>query len=201
VPFSNADDIRQRKITPIGVFDATGLVFAVTTPIENNTGAPSEGQYLHLYDTRNYGVGAFSEFKVLHEDVENHLAKTIGSGPADGSSLVGRTPWHNLSFNQVGDRILASGDEGICVVVDGYEGPIQRVFRARTKHQAVACFTSDDQTVLAGQDDGSVVCYDIKSGSVMKTLSGHEGRVGAIACNPKMAQFASSCSQTALWCF
>jgi COMPASS component SWD2 len=191
---------RSPGVAPIGVFDASGLVFALTSPLASGDGgAPSAGQHLNLYDARNYGAGAFAEFQVRHDDVEKHFKAAAAS--TEAAALVGRAPWHHLAFNQSGNRILACADEGICLVIDGFEGTIQRVWRARSKHLAVACFTADDQTVLAGQDDGSVACYDITSGSMVKTLTGHDGRVGALTSNPKMAQFASGCQQIALWSF
>ena len=87
------------------------------------------------------------------------------------------------------------------VVLDGFEATVQRVFCPPTKtdRPAVCCFTPDDKTVLSGNDDGTITCYDVNTGSVVKKLEGHNGPVGCLSANPKYAQFASSCTNTALW--
>ena len=64
---------------------------------------------------------------------------------------------------------------------------------------ASACFSADDQTVLIGNEDGSISCYDSVSGLPVKKLEGHVGHVGCIASNPKYAQIASACTNVALW--
>jgi WD40 repeat protein len=62
-----------------------------------------------------------------------------------------------------------------------------------------ACFTPDDRYVLGGCADGTIQCWDAATGQLHQQMEGHAGPVSAIAFNPKLAMFASSCTNTALW--
>lgn len=107
--------------------------------------------------------------------------------------------WKTMDFNGSGNRILIEADPGITMVLDGYEGTVQRIFQSKEGNPTSACFTPDDQSVLVANDTGKVDCWNIQSGTVVKTLEGHMGPVGAVKCNPKYAQIASSCTNTCLW--
>lgn len=183
---------QETEGTPMARFDATGLVFAISTAMKENA-----GNYLHMYDARNYGAGAFAELKVMREDVE----KALQSIPSANAVGLSQCRWKSLQFNQSGDRVLVGAEKGLSLLLDGFEGTVQRAVSSThpTTRDAVACFSADDKTILQGNDDGSINCLDIASGNVVKTLTGHLGPVTCIAANPKFAQVASSCSQTALW--
>jgi COMPASS component SWD2 len=178
---------------PLAAFDSTGLVFAVTAKMAEN-----QGQYLHLYDARNYGVGAFAELKITRDDIEKALQSFVSVSP-DQLSTFSQADFTSLQFNTSGNKILAGTDRGMSFVMDGFEGTIQGVFVSTSQRPAVSCFSSDDKTVLVGNEDGSITCWDVETGSMMKRLDGHPGPVQCIASNPKFAQFASACTQTALW--
>jgi WD40 repeat protein len=144
-----------------------------------------------LYDARNYTGGAFSELQVSTKDMQTALqANNI---PLSASSLT----WNSISFNVSGNRMLVEADPGLAIVLDGFEGTIQNIFSGGQK--SAACFTPDDHSLVLGTDSGTIQCLDLNSGSVVRTLEGHKGPVGAIACNPKYAQLASSCTNTCLW--
>lgn len=92
------------------------------------------------------------------------------------------------------------------IIVDGYDGSITNVFFAEgldgtpmSGVTAGACFTSDGNTVLVGNANGTISCYDAINGTMVKQLKGHVGAVGCIESNPKYAQIASSCTNTAIW--
>ena len=87
-------------------------------------------------------------------------------------------------------------------MLDGYDGSIVNVFVGsgdNLKEPMPVCFTSDDKTVLGGNTNGTINCWDANDGELIKKLEGHVGRVSCLACNPKYAQIASSCTNTALW--
>jgi WD40 repeat protein len=107
--------------------------------------------------------------------------------------------WSSLQFNESGNQILVGTEKGMSIVLDGFEGAVQRVFTGTSQRPAVSCITSDDKTLLMGNDDGSVTGWSLESGTMLKRLEGHTGPVKSIASNPKYAQFASCCKQTALW--
>jgi len=110
-----------------------------------------------------------------------------------------------MKFNKSGKQILVTTESGLVIMVDGYDGKVTNVFLSEGANgapgtqPAAACFTSDDQTVLCGNEDGTISCWDVATGSLVKKLKGHVGHVACIASNPKYAQIASSCTNTALW--
>lgn len=95
--------------------------------------------------------------------------------------------------------MLVQTDTGAAVVLDGYEGTIQRIFQPANGTGTSTCFTPDDQNVLVGTTAGSIDVFNVQSGTKVKSLEGHSGPVGALACNPKYAQIASGCINTCLW--
>lgn len=181
--------------SPIAAFDSTGLVFAITASMKE-----SAGHYVHLYDARNYSGGAFAELKVLQEDLEKNIQSYISASP-DQASTLSKADWTSLSFNKSGNQILVGTALGISIVLDGFEGTIKGVYAGASSQSrpAVSCITPDDQTLLIGNDDGSIQCWNLATGVMQKRLEGHPGPVQCIAANPKFAQFASACKQTALW--
>ena len=185
----------QASGSPIATFDSTGLVFGVTAKMSDG-----QGNYLHLYDARNYS-GAFAELTVKSPDLATSISThVIGITSDQATQLAGGT-WSKMSFNQSGNQILIGADSGLSVLLDGFEGTIQRAFCSKSTRPAVSCFSSDDKTLLQGQDDGVIQCFDTSTGSLVKALDGHVSAVNAIASNPALVQVASSCKDTALWCW
>ena len=148
---------------------------------------------MHLYDAKNFSGGAFSEMKVLAKDFEQALATHRVSASAD--SVV----WKSIQFNGSGSQMLVQADPGLTIVLDGYEGTVQRIFESQSSKGTVSCLTPDDQSVLVGTEAGTIEVYNVQSGALVKTLEGHLGPVRALTCNPKYAQIASSCTNTCLW--
>ena len=210
--------------TPQAVFDSTGLVFAVSASVAGGKGQvcvqkctiydnpflhhsfPSLPriflfpflQYVHLYDARQYGAGGFAELTVSPEGLGQAITSQLG---AAGSAYSASASWTSLQFNASGNQMLAGTSEGLAIVLDGFEATVQRVVAPTMKSSsgAACCFTPDDKTVLLGNTDGSISCFNVDTGTVVKTLTGHTGPISAMATNPKYAQFASACSSTALW--
>lgn len=89
--------------------------------------------------------------------------------------------------------------------VDGYEGTVLHSFLAEADGNGSStlptpgCFTPDDRTILCGNENGSVSCYDVNTGLLLRKLRGHAGRIECMAVNPRYAQFASACTNTAIW--
>jgi WD40 repeat protein len=147
-----------------------------------------------LYDVRNFSGGAFSEMKVQAADVQQAMETQRVTVPQNQALT-----WKSIDFNLSGNRMLVEADPGITLVLDGYEGTVQRIFQSKTGSATSACFTPDDQSVLVANDAGTVDCWNLQSGTIVKTLEGHLGPVGALKCNPKYSQIASSCTNTCLW--
>jgi COMPASS component SWD2 len=177
---------------PIACFDRTGLVFGVGAMM-----ADGQGHYMHLYDARNYGAGAFAEFKVSQEAVAKAIQSQTGVQSEKGLGSL-----HSFNFNTSGNQILFSGENGDALLLDGYDGKILRAFSQANKSgdgPLACCFTSDDKTLLHAHDDGSIQCWDLLSGAAVQKLSGHQSRVNCIQSNPRYSQLATSCAQTCLW--
>lgn len=194
----NNNNNNSRASPPLACMDATGLVFAVAAPMEQQ-----QGQHLHLYDARNYSAGAFAELSltqsILQQAVLSHVS--IDSSTASGWS---QSPWTSLEFNTSGNQILVGNQAGLVLLLDGFEGTVQRVLNSpkrRDHHPTVCTYSSDDKTVLQGHPDGTIDCWNVDTGTIVKNLSGHVGPVQCIASNPKYQQIVSCCSQTALWCW
>mmetsp|Transcript_29452 Transcript_29452/g.59747 ORF Transcript_29452/g.59747 Transcript_29452/m.59747 type:complete len:355 (+) Transcript_29452:411-1475(+) len=184
---------------PYACFDGTGLVFGVAVSL----GERSDEHAIHLYDARNYKGGPFSEMKVSQSSVE---AAIQGKGIApDVASTLSKGKWNSMSFNKSGDQILIGAETGLGIVLNGYEGTVDSVLLsegAASLSDAAAftgCFTPEDRTILGGNQDGTITCWDAKSGAVTSKLERHTGRVNCIAANPKNAQIASADTNTALW--
>ena len=217
LPERSGENLVNKSVPPTAVFDSTGLVFSVTAAMQN-----SAGHFVHLYDARNYSAGAFCELKVSQPDLANAIvqtATTIGASSLDSSradEISKHATIESLEFNLSGSRILARATYGMTMVLDGFEGTIQRVHidpslglssadsatdAATTR--AVACFVpSDDTTVLSANiNQGTLTAWDVPTGNLVKGLDNpkHPGPITCLAANPKHAQFTSCCSQTALW--
>ena len=147
---------------------------------------PCGFQYVHLYDARNYSGGAFAEMKVT----TTLLEKTVTQKQA-------RSDWTGMTFNASGNQILVTGKNGLCVTLDGYDGTLQRSLSS--PGATSACWTSDDKTVLVGNEDGTISCWNVETGAMIRKLEGHTGTVSWVGVNPKYSMFASCDSNTALW--
>jgi len=184
---------------PHGCFDSTGLVFGVAAEM-----AASSGHMVHLYDARKYGGGAFAELKLAQSSVEKAIHNQ-GIDPLKAMELS-KVKWTSMNFNTSGKQLLVTAEKGLGLMLDGFDGSVSNVFIAAGKdanvlpsHSLAACFTPDDNTVLVGNEDGTIGCWSAQNGNLQKKLEGHVERVGCIAANPKYAQLASSCTNTALW--
>lgn len=169
--------------TPHAVFDSTGLVLGITA-------AGATEQFVHLYDARNYSGGAFAEFKVPHSSIEMAIPQGANA------SELSKSEWSSIAFNASGNQMLATS-KGMALLLDGFEGTVQKALCS--EGALSACFSSDDKAVLMGNKDGSIGCWSVDSGALVKKLTGHTGPVGCIAANPKYAMFASCDTSTALW--
>lgn len=187
---------------PRAVFDSTGMVFLVMAEM-----AQGEGHYIHLYDARNYQGGAFSELKLTSKAVNEAMVTHRVPPPPPKDPGISPLTLNKIGFNASGNRILVHANEGYALVLDGYEGTVQRIFRSTRGNALVSCFTPDEKSLLVGSDtDGLIDVFDLQSGRAVTTLEGghgpasEAGAVTALTCNPKYAQIASGGnSNTSLW--
>ena len=160
-------------------------------------------QLIHLFDATEYSGGAFAEMKVEQSSLLNSIRSKLSD--SNLALELSRSTWKSFQFNKDGRQILVKTESGLVIVVDGYEGTITNVFFSEgadgvpRREPAGACFASDGNTVLIGNGDGTISCWDSINGAMVKKLKGHVGPVGNILHNPKKAQIASSCTNMALW--
>jgi WD40 repeat protein len=151
--------------------------------------------YVHLYDARNYAQGAFCEFKIAHSALETAIQKQDGF--AGNAADMAKQQITFMSFNASGNQLLVTGNDGLAFLLDGFEGTIQKSLCSQGALSA--CYTPDDKTVLMGNKDNTISCWNVDKGNVVKHLGGHTGPVSCVAANPTKEMFASSCTSTALW--
>jgi len=209
-------------------YDSTGLVFGITTPL-----ADGVGNLIHLYDARNYGNGAFADYKVNQTSIlaaiqqqsqqQQQSQNTQRQQRAIPSNTIATelsfARWTSMKFNTSGKKLLVTTDKGMALVLDGYDGSVTDVLLSDSSgndggnaltmmtkcpsEPMTACFTRDDRTVLCGNGDGTIGCWSLDAGggasTLVQTLKGHVGRVGCMATNPKYAQIATACTNTAVW--
>ena len=200
-------------------FDSTGLVFAISAKM--NSG---DGNYVHLYDARNYSAGAFAELKLNRSDVSQYLEDKHGLVADEAWDMSG-ADWGCIQFSSSGKQLLISAKQGLAMTMDGFTGALGHIFiddidsesnpsldnapslldTDEIEQSVAACFTPDEKTILIGSCQnlsdscGVVMCYDAESGQLLSKLEGHVESVGCIACSPKYAILATSCINTALW--
>lgn len=139
---------------------------------------------------------------VTRQDIDSKLR---GACTPERAYALSKAPWTSMEFNKSGKQILIGTDGGFCLSIDGYEGTVLHSFVSETGtggaslQPMAACFTADDQSVICGNDDGTVSCYQADSGLLARKLRGHTDTVGAVAMNPVYAQFATACQGIAVW--
>lgn len=148
-------------------------------------------------------MGPFAEMTVTRQDIESKI-RLSGSTP-ERSYALSKAEWTSMEFNKSGKQILVAANGGMALSIDGYEGTVLHSFLAEagpssdSSHPMAACFTVDDTSIICGNNDGTVSCYQADSGLLARKLRGHVDRVGAVSPNPKYAQIASACTNTAVW--
>ena len=146
--------------------------------------------------------------KTTRQDIESKI-RISGCTPERAYALS-KAEWTSMEFNKSGKQLLIGTMGGVALTLDGYEGSVIHTFQTETGGSAsstsqpqpmAACFTSDDGSIICGNDDGTVSCYQADSGLLARRLRGHAERVGAVAVNPKNMQFATACTNTIVWTY
>ncbi len=138
-----------------------------------------------------------------HRDVPLGIAvspdgKTFITGSADKSvklwSLASAAPLRDLAqhggivrttlFLRDG-RILTAGDDKQIVLRSTADGKPYIVFNVAEHGDTNSLAVSGDGSMLvSGQAKGTLLVWDLKTGAVKATLSGHQGRAAAVALTP-----------------
>jgi COMPASS component SWD2 len=154
---------------PAAAFDPDGVVFAA---------ALSSG-CIKLFDVRTYTKGPFTTF-------------TAGGAPASCSCL---------KFSSDGKKMLI-GAPGRVLCLDAYTGDLLQTFTGHANDQQQpleACFSPDGEHVLSGSEDGTIWRWKTETAELLPALTGHEGAVTAVKCNPTRDMLASASTEVRLW--
>ena len=160
--------------------------------------------------------------RTTRQDIEAKIR--AGGATPERAYALSKAEWTSMEFNKSGKQMLVCAMGGAALSLDGYEGSVLHAFQAepgptattatgtgtggassspssspRSPFPMAACFTPDDGSVICGNDDGTVGCYHAGSGLLVRRIGGHPDRVGAVAANPRYSQFASACTNTAVW--
>ena len=159
--------------TPIlASFDSTGLVFAISAKMKSG-----DGNYVHLYDARNYGAGAFAEMTLSRSDIRKALEDKHGLLEDEAYDVSG-ADWGSLQFSSSGKQVLIGAKRGLAMTIDGFTGALDQIFMDDNDNNSnsdaenndtsnipsvldadgaddserpvAACFTPDEKTVLVG---------------------------------------------------
>ncbi len=147
--------------------------------------------------------------KSTRQDIESKM-RVSGSTP-ERAYAISKAEWTSMEFNKSGKQLLIGVVGGVALSLDGYDGSVIHSFQTETGGSSgstasqscpmAVCFTADDNSIICGNDDGTVSCYQADSGLLTRKLRGHVDRVGAVAMNPKYMQFATACTNTAVWIY
>jgi len=150
-------------------YDPTGVAFCCASP--NNL--------IKLFDLRGLSKGPFSTFKLAHEPVD----------------------FLDIQFSDDGKCLLITTDTNSCFLLDAYDGRLVQKYIIKNECQAKigSGFTPDSQYVVIANESGKINVWPVGKAEVMTTYEGHTSPIGCIQWNPKYKQFASACSNTALW--
>lgn len=145
--------------------------------------------------------------EVKRNDIESKL-RASGSTPERAYALS-RSEWTSIDFNKSGKQILIGTNGGVVHTIDGFEGTVLHSFQTEgnsadgsnsssSSHLSMAaCFTSDDRSVLCGNNDGTVSCYQADSGLLERKVKGSCRRSGLCGCQ---SQVCTACFYLYQYC-
>ena len=112
------------------------------------------------------------------------------------------SPWTGIEFSGDGMHILVNTKTDVVLVLDGFQKDVDPIVILRKNEENTnlgACFTSNAQEVISGNDDNDILFFNKENGVFNNVLKGHVSPVGCIKCNPKYDVIATSCVNTVLW--
>eukprot|EP00730_Choanoeca_flexa_P018203 TRINITY_DN8841_c0_g1_i5.p1 TRINITY_DN8841_c0_g1~~TRINITY_DN8841_c0_g1_i5.p1 ORF type:complete len:334 (+),score=55.60 TRINITY_DN8841_c0_g1_i5:80-1081(+) len=139
-----------------------------------------DNRHIKLYDARQYNEGPFTTFGDL----------------SDGSNV-----WTDITFSPDGKLILVTTLSGVLLVVDAYEGTINKALNNAFKNPGLpiqASWSPDSKTILTGDGQGTINFYGV-DGTLIHNAKGHHEASTCVRYNPQYAMIASACSMLAFW--
>mmetsp|Transcript_11063 Transcript_11063/g.25330 ORF Transcript_11063/g.25330 Transcript_11063/m.25330 type:complete len:360 (-) Transcript_11063:30-1109(-) len=167
-------------------FDQQGLVFAACV------GPPR----LHLFDTRNYGSGAFMAVD-LSAYVREDKDKTV----------------YSVQFSPCGNYLLTRTRKKL-LLLDAYEGKLICEYpltgdvssnaavaddSATSEAVSMPSFSPDSQYVISGVPGGNVCIWNTPNARLVQRLEGHSATAGFSAFSPTHALLVTAAEAVAWW--
>ena len=178
-------------------YDGSGVIFGVMS-----MDSRYKTHNLRLYDARNYDKGPFEDLAPTNQTLDTLYTRLMPhQAPMQIQRMV-QSPWTGLEFSGDGLHILVNTNTDAVLVLDGFKRDVDPKVIIRKNEEGTnlgACFTTDAQQVITGNDDNDILFFNKETGFLNNTLKGHVSPVGCIRCNPKYDVIASSCVNTVLW--
>jgi COMPASS component SWD2 len=183
---------------PFVSYDSSGLVFGVLCYDDR-----SKSHSLRLFDARSYEHGPFQDIAPKNSTLEKAASKiNLGITQALQTQRVLSSQWNSFEFSPDGLKILVNTQSEFLFLVDSFNADAEPSILCRKNDSGCslgACFSGDAQFVATGNDENEIQVFDVESGEVRATLTGHVAPVGSIRCNPRYDVMAAGCINTALW--
>jgi len=175
-------DLRTTNCQGLLRFEARGQRPAVAFDPQGLVfSAAVAGGQIKLFDVRAYDKGPFCTFT---------------------PDLGGSKSFSCIKFSNDGKLMLLTTTQGGIVLLDAYNGAVQRIFTGHSNEQGMpleACFSPDAESVIAGGEDGVITLWQTGTGQQIGMLRAHTAPVAAVKWNPTRMMAASACSQVCLW--
>lgn len=99
-------------------------------------------------------------------------------------TLDGSCTWlRGMTFDKTGNRLVGAGNDNALHVWDLDRVPYTISIKAHDSPTHAIAF-ADDHLIVSGADEGVVRLWELPSGRLLRSLTGHEGKVRALACSP-----------------
>lgn len=185
---------------PYSAYDTSGLIFGVLC-YDNSIRHHS----LRLFDSRSYERGPFQEIIPSLNAIENSVKNMKDSSSITHQQSLRslQSIWSSFEFSPDGQRILVNTTSDLVLVFDSFNTEVEPTFIFNRKNDSGVtlgtCFSADGQFIVSGNDDNEIQVFEVATGDLKHTFSGHVAPVSVVRCNPRYSVMASGCVNTALW--
>lgn len=154
---------------PLVAFDPSGKVFAIAL----------HSQVIRLYDVASYESGPFET-----------------GAPTRDLVMAGNSPtWTSIKFSADGKKILICTNSDELYIVNGFtvetREHILTGHENRAKVDLKADFTPDAQYVMCGSQNGNIHFWDVNTGKMVASHTGHLDPPRIVAFNPRYMMAAT----------
>jgi len=191
-------------------YDDSGVVFGVLC--RNHS---TNYYHIKLYDSRQYQQGPFMDIapdkSLLSQTIQSLHTRPRGQSDSSLStnermrikSLLS-ADWTEFLFSPCGsDQVLVNTTSDAILIFDGYHPTTPPQIISHNHYDSSLSLglsvTPDSKHILAGTHDHKLNIYNLKSGMLEESYTGHSGPVMSVRANPKYDVLASACLDTILW--